>query len=137
MPNMKNIINNHNNMIIQNNRKNPPTPGCNCRKQKSCPLNGKCLTIELVYQATITRNDNQQEETYIGLTENTFKTRYYGHTSSFRSEERKHSTTLSQYIWSLNEKKIAFTMKWKIISKANYYRPPNKKCNFCICEIVK
>ena len=26
MPNMKNIINNHNNMIIKNNRTNPPTP---------------------------------------------------------------------------------------------------------------
>ena len=111
MPNMKNIINNHNNMIIKNNRTNPPTPKCNCRIQNSCPLNGKCLTTELVYQATVTRNDNQQEETYIGLTENTFKTRYNGHTSSFSNEEKKNSTTLSQYIWSLKEKKIAFTMK--------------------------
>ena len=76
MPNMKNIINNHNNMIIKNNRTNPPTPECNCHIQNSCPLNGKCLTTELAYQATVTRNDNQQEETYIGLTENTFKTRY-------------------------------------------------------------
>ena len=49
MPNMKNIINNHNNMIIKNNRTNPPSPGCNCRIQNSCPLNGKCLTTELVY----------------------------------------------------------------------------------------
>ena len=134
MPNMKNIINNHNNMIIKNNRTNPPTPECNCRMQNSCPLNGKCLTTELVYQATVTRNDNQQEETYIGLTENTFKTRYNGHTGSFRNEEKKNSTTLSQYIWSLKEKKIAFTMKWKIISKAKSYRPPNKKCNMCIRE---
>ena len=134
MPNMKNIINNHNNMIIKNNRTNPPTPGCNCRIQNSCPLNGKCLTTELVYQATVTGNDNQQEETYIGLTENTFKTRYNGHTSSFKNEEKKNFTTLSQYIWSLKEKKIAITMKWKIISKANSYRPPNKNA---ICVSLK
>ena len=134
MPNMKNIINNHNNMIIKNNRTNPPTPECNCRIQYSCPLNGKCLTTELVYQATVTRNDNQQEETYIGLTENTFKTRYNGHTNSFRNEEKKNSTTLSQYIWSLKEKKIAFTMKWKIISKQNLTDLQTKNA---ICVSVK
>ena len=67
MPNMKNIINSHNNMIIKNNRTNPPTPRCICRIQHSCPLNGESLTTELVYQATVTRNDNQHEDTYIGL----------------------------------------------------------------------
>ena len=89
-------------MIIKNNRTNPPTPGCNCRIQNSCPLNEKCLTTELVYQARVTRNDNQQKK-HIRLTENTFKTRYNGHTRSFRNEEKKNSTTLSQYILSLKK----------------------------------
>ena len=70
-----------------------------------------------IYQATVTRYDNQQEETYIGLTENTFKTRYNGHTSSFRNEEKKNSTTLSQYIWSLKEKKTDFTRNGKLFLK--------------------
>ena len=61
--------------------------------------------------------------TYIGLIENAFKN---GHTDSFENEEKKNSTTFSQYIWSLKEKKIAFSIKWNMISRAKSYRPSNK-----------
>ena len=30
----------------------------------------------VVYQATVTREDNQEQQTYIGITEGTFKTRF-------------------------------------------------------------
>ena len=53
LPNMKNIINKHNGMIIMNNRRNQPNSGCFCRIQDPCPLNVECLTIELVHQATV------------------------------------------------------------------------------------
>ena len=43
------------------------------------PLNGNCLQPFLIYQATVTRKDSSTTETYIGLTEKDFKTRYRNH----------------------------------------------------------
>ena len=42
MPNMKQIILNHNNNILNNSKNHNPTPPCNCRKKEECPLQGKC-----------------------------------------------------------------------------------------------
>ena len=55
---------------------------CNCRNKKRCPMNGKCLVKSLVYQATVTTDDNRPSQTYVGLTENTFKTRFNNHKAS-------------------------------------------------------
>ena len=76
----------------------------NCRIKEACPVNQKCQTSSLIYRATVTRHDNNKEESYIGLTDNTFKTRYNGHTSSFRNEQYRNATTLSNYIWTLKDK---------------------------------
>ena len=38
-----------------------------------------CLQPFLIYQATVTRKDSSTTETYIGLTEKDFKTRYRNH----------------------------------------------------------
>ena len=35
----------------------------------SCPLSRICQTEGVVYQATVTREDNGEEKTYVGLTE--------------------------------------------------------------------
>ena len=76
MNNTKQIIDNHNKRILNpsgntsvpaDNTKNNKT--CNCRQKNVCPLNGNCLESSVVYQATVTRNDNNTAETYIGLTE--------------------------------------------------------------------
>ena len=63
---------------------------CNCRNKKRCPMNGKCLVKSLVYQATVTTVDNNRpSQTYVGLTENTFKTRFNNHKASFNSYQKK------------------------------------------------
>ena len=61
------------------------TKECNCREPNICPLSGKCLTSEVVYQATVKTNDNKQPETYVGISSNNFKSRYNNHLSSFRN----------------------------------------------------
>ena len=45
-----------------------------------------------------TRKDNNTTETYIGLKENDFKTRYRNHTASFRHAKHKNSIELSKNI---------------------------------------
>ena len=132
---MKNAISNHN-KTITNKAKPQETsePKCNCRKNKRCPLDGKCFEKGVIYQATVTRNDNQKDESYIGLTENSFKTRYNGHTSSFRNEDKRNATTLSNYIWSLQDNNIQYSVHWKIIAKSKSYSTSSKICFLCLKE---
>ena len=135
MPNIQQVISNHNRSLIKKNiGQAPPGNDCNCRISSNCPLDGKCLTSSIIYQATVSRQDTQKEETYIGLTENTFKTRFNGHTNSFRHSDNRYATTLSDYIWSLKDDNIPYTLKWKMITKATPYSSSSKICNLCIKE---
>ena len=87
MPNMKNIITSHNKKLLSVND-DMKEKGCNCRGGVSvCPLDGKCLTESLVYQATVTSgsgSSGEKKSNYLGLASTSFKDRYYNHTTSFR-----------------------------------------------------
>ena len=111
------------------------------------PLDGTyCMGTHSFLQLyiTVTRHDNNKEqqgrarnnkeESYIGLTDNTFKTRYNGHTSSFRNEQYRNATTLSNYIWTLKDKNINYSLKWKIIDRGRAYQPAGKNCGLCDLE---
>ena len=116
MPNVQKIITTHYKNVIDKQTKNP-SKECNCRQNESFPLRGKCLTESVTYQATVSRKDNQQKETYVGHTEGPFKTRYNNHTSSFRNAKHKHSTKLSKYIWQLKQSSTERSIRWKILKK--------------------
>ena len=98
MPNIKSVIACHNKSVLNKltEQQTPAVNECNCRQKTTCPLNGKCQTEGIVYQATVTREDNKQQETYVGLSEGTFKTRYLNHTSSFRNKKHTNATELSK-----------------------------------------
>ena len=132
MPNLKKEINRHNNKIL----KPKPTTieaGCNSNVETDCPMPGKCLTDRLVYKATVNGPDIEPE-TYTGVTKNTFKKRYYGHTSSFRNREHEFSTTLSAYIWNLKDKDQEYDVKWQVIDRGPEFNPTSRKCILCIKE---
>ena len=136
MPNMKHIISTHNKTTItkKENPANTTTKNCNCRRNNPCPLNGLCQTPEIIYQATVTRQDNNNKETYIGLTSNTFKTRYNAHTSSFNNNRQRNATTLSRHIWSLKDSGTEYEITWKIVDRGKPYSPASKRCNLCLKE---
>ena len=126
MSNTKQIINNHNKRISNPSKHADDTAcnrvdrkSCNCRQKITCLLNGNCLQSSVIYQATVTRNDNNTSETYIGLTENDFKTRYRNHTASFRHAKHRNSTELSKHIWTLKDNKIDHSISWRIISSSS------------------
>ena len=83
---------------------------------------------------TVTLHDNHTEETYVGLSENTFKTRYNGHNSTFRNANQRYSTTLSSYVWILKDSDIPHTIHWKIIAKCKPYSNNTRRCNLCLHE---
>jgi hypothetical protein len=79
-------------------------------------------------------SDKRPTQTYVGLTENEFKTRYTNHKVSFNNYEKRNSTELSKYIWNLKNNNISYSIKWKILKRAKSYNNASKRCNLCIWE---
>ena len=142
MNNTKQIIENHNKRILNSPEHSISTDNsvvnksCNCRQKNTCPLNGNCLQSSVIYQATVKRNNNNTSETYIGLTESAFKTRYRNHTASFRHTKHRNSrsTELSKHVWSLKDSNIDYSISWRIISSSSSYNSSCKRCNLCLKE---
>ena len=81
MKNMERIIKNRNRQLLQQHvgvTDPQPSRPCNCRPgdRANCPLQGKCQMKGVVYKATVSSPSTSEEWFYIGLTANTFKTRY-------------------------------------------------------------
>lgn len=132
MPNMKSIISSHNKHVLSNANAQTPQPDtCNCRKKPDCPLEGKCLQTNVIYQATVTTETTT--ETYVGLATN-FKERYGNHKTSFRHSKRRNETELSKHVWKLQDAKKPFQIKWKILKKCKPYSNISKKCSLCLNE---
>ncbi len=87
----------------------------NCRKPADCPFAGNCLKESVVYQATVATEDNRPVQTYVGLTENHFKTRFTNHKASFNHSSRRLSTELSKHVWQLKDGKMKFNLTWTIL----------------------
>ena len=82
----------------------------------------------------MTRQDNKKEDTYLGLTDGTFKARFNNHTSSFRNDKYIHATRLSDHIWTLKDNGVNFDIHWSIICRAKSYSPATNRCNLCLRE---
>ena len=134
MPNMSQVIAKHNLKVAKENEPQQAQPGCNCRGGAArCPVDGACQSKEVVYQAKVTREDNNKEEYYTGLTARPFKVRYYEHRSDFNNEERE-GTCLSNYIWELKKKNVPYRITWKILGRSRSFNPSTKACNLCLKE---
>ena len=129
--NMKNVISSHNQKVIRKNENAEVKKMCNCRTPP-CPLQGKCLTDNLVYQATVKTESDVQ--TYVGLTSTTFKLRLGNHKKSFKNENYRRNTSLSSYIWNIKERGEEYQLKWNILGRAQPFSPISGVCNLCTLE---
>ena len=80
MPNVQQKISAKNKRIL-NQQEKIRHRECNCRKNTQRPMEGKCLTTGVIYQASVTTLNDNKVETYIIYT---FKIRYNSHTRSWR-----------------------------------------------------
>ena len=94
MPNLKSLINSHNQNILRDQPQSTPKT-CNCLKKEHCPMNGFCLTKSLLYYATITCDKENYTKLYKGICETTFKKRYANHKKPFNVPTYKNDTKLS------------------------------------------
>ena len=132
-PNLAQIIARHNAKILKGGL-TIPDRDCNCKKNTPCPLQGKCLNKNIIYQATIQETISKKEETYIGLTSTSFKERLANHQQTFKNKNLQKSCKLAQHIWTLKEKNIKYNIEWKLISRAKPFSQTSKICNLCVLE---
>ena len=135
MPNVGAAIQNNNKRILheRDDAANvTATRDCNCRRSAKCPLDGKCLTQAVIYEAKL--KTCSDEYTYIGLTEGPFKTRFNGHTQTFNHEKYRHSSEISKKVWELKDKDVSFNITWRILQQAQTYKGGGKRCDLCVSE---
>ena len=108
-PNLKSIISAHNKRILET----PPADDqqtCSCPRsaKATCPLDGNCLTRNIVYKATVTA-ESAPTMNYIGLASTTFKERLGYHTLTFNHERYEHGSELSKHNLCIAEKFFIMT----------------------------
>ena len=87
---------------------------CSCKDKTCCPLDGKCLTKNVIYEAQVVTGN--RTKIYIGSTGNDFKSRYYTHKSSLK-HRGSNETELSKFIWGLKDANKDYKLTWKILRK--------------------
>ena len=134
MPSMNNIVKTHNMKILrkeeETNKKEEKS--CNCRNRSLCPVENNCLKTSVAYKATVEYENKTAN--YIGMTENSFKTRYTLHKSSLNHSKNRKQTELSSLIWSLKDNDTPYNLAWSIIDQAQTYQPGKRVCNLCLAE---
>ena len=134
LPNFANMIRSHNKRILSE-EKTQDQQKCNCWQKDTCPLEENCLDKELIYQCTLKENTTSDRVNYNGLTENTFKDRFYKHRISFKHKSKANSTELSKHFWEMKRKGIEKPiMHWSVIDHAKPYQNGSKGCNLCLIE---
>ena len=132
-------VSSHNNKVLSTpSEANART--CDCRRGTVCFFNGFCLDKNLVYKATVTRADNNRQEYYTGVTAQTMKGRYNGHSFNLRHRpdpddpSKNQGTTLSKHAWMLKDRNVNFTITWEKLQNASFFNPATGKCRGCLFE---
>ena len=132
MKNISSIISSHNKILLNKDERNIEY-GCNCRRKNECPMENKCLTPKLVYQAIVSNDKDLVKKKYIGLTETPFKERYRNHKKSFNNRKYHNETELSKYIWSLKDDDKVPSIHWSIL-KTIKSKSTSLSCQLCLME---
>jgi hypothetical protein len=128
--NMENIISSRNAKILA--KPEPEKRACSCPANKPCPLDGQCLTDNLVYHAVV-KDANHTVRNYTGLSSTTFKQRLGVHTQTF-NDQTVSQTSLSKHIWDLKKKNIEYTLSWRLVDRAKPFSPVTGTCALCTRE---
>ena len=101
--------------------------GCNCRSKTNCPLDNKCLTPKIVYQANARNDTNDEKKFYLGFSETPFKECFRNHKNEFTHKKYRNSTEFLKCKWQLKDANIIPIVTWKKVAKVF----SDTKLNFC------
>ena len=127
----------HNSQLLKGDDDNTIEAKCNCLRNRKddCPLPGECTVKGVIYEADVTTQDSVMK--YTGSTGNTFKRRWYGHMESFRKRNKRNSTELSRYVWSLKDLNIPYKIKWGIVWRTKTKSKPTAKGLCVLCNMER
>ena len=120
----------------------PQERTCNCRIKDSCPLEGKCLSDNIIYQATVTfipppqnqtptnQTDPHKTHTYISLASTTFKIRIWNYKKSFNHIKYGKETN-SKLVWEMKDQGCEYDISLKMIERAQPFSPITGVCALC------
>ena len=135
MPNMAQAVSNHNTKLLRDDNGGDNPPACNCRGGlQNCPVEGRCQTSGVVYEATVTELGSGKSETYTGVTARRFKDRYYEHRTDMENAKNRTNSSLASHVWELKDKGVNYDVRWKIKARGTPYNPSTKKCRICLKE---
>ena len=132
--NIASIISGHNKSIL---RKPPPEVAreCNCRNREQCPMDNKCLSKNIVYEAVVTEHPAEEEKDYRGLTSTAWKSRYGVHNQGFNHRKYSKACELAKHVWKLKDSHKTFDIKWSILKKV-CGRLVGGVCKLCTTETM-
>ena len=80
--------------------------------------------MQLIYQADVTNNVDDECKYYLGLTKTTFREQFNDHKRSLRNESKRTSTEFLKYVWLVITAKNAVIspdfLVWKFYEKAQF-----------------
>ena len=108
---------------------------CSYRNKNNCPLDGNCLTPNIIYVAQITSNQlSYKQKIYIGTTETDFKHSFSNHTKPFNLQHYESDTELSKEYWTVKRNHFTPKVTWRIIRKCAPFNTTKRKCYLCLNE---
>lgn len=137
MGNIKSVISSHNHQLLESRSaatELTQKDNCSCKIKSECPLQGSCLTKNIVYKAEITSTNEEDAKEYIGMTATTFKERYRNHKTSINNERYATETELSKYVWKLKASGKPVNIKWSILKRASPRSAGGQRCDLCLTE---
>jgi hypothetical protein len=135
MPSMAQAIAGHNTKVLKEDQPVAQQSGCNCDNgPASCPVQGKCKSKGVVYEAQITETVSGKAETYTGLTCRTFKRRYNEHNNDMQNPGNRIKSKRSSHVWALKDSGTDHEVRWRILDRATTYNLITKKCRLCLKE---
>ena len=105
-----------------------------CGLGPDCPVDEICSKNWVVYSARVIPSNGGKVETYTGLTNRPFKTRWKEHLNDFENPNCRTKSNLSKHIWDLKDKGRGYEVEWSIIDKTPPFDISTKKCLLCLKE---
>ena len=130
--NISSIISGHNKRVTRQEPEEIPRE-CNCRNREDCPLGGKCLTGNIVYEATVTSQPDEVTKNYVGLCSTPFKDRLGVHKQHMRNRLHRTKCKLADYVWDLKDSGKTYKVEWKILKEVRG-RLIGGACRLCTTE---
>ena len=133
MRNISSIISGHNRHVLRDSKAETEKRRCNCPRGTECPLGGKCLDDNIVYEGNVTNHTDNVTRPYVGLTSVPWKERYAVHKQGITHRHYSSGCELTKHIWELKDSNKTFSIHWKILEHVRG-KLIGGECKLCVAE---